>query len=132
MPFEPAPKTEQQDRVQLGRIALEAIAAHILTVPEEYVNMSAWCGTACCAIGHGVKLPEVRALGLYMFTGPDGYAQPAFGELRAHEAIGEALGIGEQLSFDLFYGTSGVGDTAPRVASLIRQYLARTAMKRPK
>lgn len=130
MPFEIAPKTEEQQRVEMGRIALEAIAAHILTVPPEEVNMEEWCGTACCAIGHGVKLPEVMATGLYMAPSLSHQSRhsiiPAFdGKAEHHESIAAAFGIDVHLSWRLF-GNGNVS-TGKQVAREIRRYLARTA-----
>src|SRR4051812_39024012 len=41
MPFEPAPSQTITQR-QLGRVALEAIAAHILTVPAAKFDLEVW------------------------------------------------------------------------------------------
>lgn len=129
MPFEPAPKTEEQQRVQMGRIALEAIAAHILTVPPKKFYLGCWnlCGTAACAIGHSYKLPEVTACGLQS-TPTEYQHEPMFGQSRGFVAVSEALTIPLDVAHHLFSATQYESDTdditAPMVAFRIREYLA--------
>lgn len=125
MPFEIPQKTEQEQRVLMGRIALEAIAAHILTVPPENISMRTWCGTAQCAIGHGLSLPEVRATGLYLtpFDGIHNTHIPEFNGARGQHAIAEAFGIDVETSKFMF---GGCLDCREEVSIAIRHYLART------
>lgn len=130
MPFDVAPKTEEQQRVALGRIALEAIAAHILTLPPERFDLWEWvrsCGTVACAIGNSCELPEVRATGLTMNLDA---GEPRCGPHSNWGAVRHALGIGEYVAYELFaagqYPSRGL-TPATEVSARIRAYLARTA-----
>lgn len=135
MPFEIAEKSEQENRISIGRIALEAIAAHILKVPPDNFNMAQWCGTSCCAIGHGVRLPEVQATGLRLVPVSATEAQgmtaqshiPALNSVALNDigtnAIAIAFGITEPEASMLFAG-HGMGHDAETVAGRIRQFLA--------
>ena len=124
MPFDPAPKTEEQQRTALGRRALEAIAAHILTVPDDELDMRNWCGTARCAVGHSLRLPEVVATGL-SYKG-------AYGRLDVFvygtDAVAEAFGMTFQDAMDLFGNKGSMNNptTMSEVAGNIRDYLVRT------
>lgn len=127
MPFEISPQyVPAKTREQLGREALDAIARRIVEVDPKLVDMGVWCGTACCAIGHGMELPEVRATGLTheLMIAEDGrhLMSPSFeGINEPHEAIGAAFGIPTYISERLFAG----GIRAPEgVAKAIRDYLA--------
>lgn len=144
MPFEPAPKvsdvsTGQQQR---GRIALAAIAAHVLTIPVKQFDMRNWreeemykpllfplvapkCRTIGCAIGHSYRLPEVRATGLH--SGVDG--APALDEKGGFDAIALAFGIPREWALQLFLAERYIGApiTRGRVAFRIRDYLAQSA-----
>ncbi len=130
MPFEPAPKTEQEDRVAMGRIALEAIAAHILTVPPEKFDMGLWCGTAQCAIGNSIHLPEVVATGLYLAPALPGMSHeqshfPAFqGRMHDFDSIAAAFGVPYRAATLMFRGHHGTNTTPEQVSTTIRDYLA--------
>lgn len=111
MPFEPVPVADKPlTRKELGRRALKTIADSLLTQPPAHFNMAYWCGTACCAIGHTYKLPEVKATGLRMV--PTGIAvkhlarhpeiQAADGTVTGLFAIGEAFSIPQNDADDLF------------------------------
>lgn len=124
MPFEIPQKTEQQDRVQMGRIALDAIAAHILTVPKDLFRMGLYqcemaCGTVGCAIGHSYDLPAVVATGLR--CSHSGY--PIFKGHMGQEATASALGITVDDALDLF-GSWRDGESSEVVSRRIREYLA--------
>ncbi len=63
-------------RKEKGRAALAAIAKHILTVPDDNWCMGVWrrvndCGTAGCAVGSSIDLPEVQACGLMLKANDD-------------------------------------------------------------
>lgn len=144
MPFEIAPKvsdvrTGQQQR---GRIALAAIAAHVLTIPAKQFDLRTWreeemykpflfpivapkCRTIGCAIGHSYRLPEVRATGLH--PGVDG--APALDEKGGFDAITSAFGIPREWALQLFLAErySNAPITRERVAFRIRDYLAQSA-----
>lgn len=128
MPFDltPQTETEQQRRTRVGRIALEAIARKLDSLPRNLLDMDKWCGTKQCAIGHGMSLPEVRATGLQMLVIPE-YADlgqqawPVFEGKNSDEAIAAAFGIPEEVAFDLFICTNG--NEPESVAAAIRDYL---------
>lgn len=133
MPFDITPKTEEEQRIALGRIALEAIAAKIVTLPPERFDLGAWreedqCGTVGCAIGHGCELPEVQATGLRMTRNALDRSLPVCGKRSNWEAVEYALGIAPRDShqlFDMYRYPDQERTTAVEVAVRIREYLAR-------
>lgn len=133
MPFDGAPQET------IGRLALRAIAAHVLTVPRALFDMDVWqevrvetpflfplygkptCKTVGCAIGHSYDLPEVRGTGLR----PDHEGTPTFREHKHFDAIAHAFGITTEAARYLFdYREYRDNPTREEVAARIQHTLS--------
>lgn len=125
--------------------ALEAIAAHLWTVPDAAWDFTHWflpesedCGTAGCAVGHALqaRLPEVVATGLFAlppssfppWRGLQGWPAYFHGKdtLIGFAAITAAFGLPTDAAEYLFDSQAylTVDATPAVVAARIRDYIA--------
>lgn len=136
MPFDPVPQqTDEQQRIALGRAALRAIAAHILTVPALEFDLGNWqeerptflylftgrCKTVGCAVGSSYHLPEVRATGMR----PAFDGGPSWADLGGWAAVQRAFALTEKQARYLFDTDEYKGHASrARVSRRINGFLA--------